>query len=63
VARYYPAEVAHYTEIAEKARIHTFRHGPLPLELAVLLEGVVATIANEAFARSPGTLVFRYSVR
>jgi hypothetical protein len=58
VARYYPAEVAHYTEIAEKARIHTFRHGPLPLELAVLLEGVVATIANEAFARSPEPLSF-----
>ena len=45
----YLAEVAHYTEVTKRVENPHFPPRSLPLELAVLLEGVVATIANEAW--------------
>jgi hypothetical protein len=45
----YLATVAHYTELKERAENPQLPPRSLPLELAVLMEGMVATIANEAW--------------
>ena len=45
----YLATVAHYQEIRERAEMPDLPARSLPLEMAALLEGVVATIANEAW--------------
>jgi hypothetical protein len=42
----YLAQVAHYTEIGERREHDWLRPRTLPLELAALLEGAVAAIAN-----------------
>jgi hypothetical protein len=45
----YLATTAHYTEIKERAEFPNLPLRSLPLELAVLMEGLVATLANEAW--------------
>ena len=43
------ATVSHYTEIKERDEFPHLPPRSLPLELAVLMEGLVATLANEAW--------------
>lgn len=45
----YLATVARYQELRERAELPDLPPRTLPLELAALLEGVLATIANEAW--------------